>query len=156
MKKIKTKMTCDVCWPQFVDRQDNGCRSSLSRRNTLLPGEVVLSRMANKLYAFRNGDFNVDLGRKRGDKRFRGDRGSPTGHDDIISPGKPIPHIACSPWNSEGEGEFFKSHCEFSMLTDSYARAPWRIEFRSSSNFHRGLGNAEGSFNCSLSTCHKS
>lgn len=147
-------MTCDVCWPQFGHREDNGCWSSLPRRNTLFPGEVMLSRMANELYAFWNRDFNMNLRSKRGDKGFRGDRGSPAGHNDIISPGKPIPHIACSPRNSEGKGKFFKSHCEFSMLTDSYTRAPWRIEFRSSSNFHRGLSNAEGSFNCSLSTCH--
>lgn len=147
-------MTCDVYWPQFGHREDDGCWSSLPGRNTLFPGKVMLSRMANKLYAFWNRGFNMNLWSKRGEKGFRGDRGSPASRDDIISPGKPIPHVACSPRNSEGKSEFFKSYCEFSMLTDSYAQAPWRTEFRSSSNFHRGPSNAEGSFNCSLSTCH--
>lgn len=65
-------MTCDVCWPQLGHRKDDGCWSCLPRRNTLFPGEVMLSRMANKLYAFWNGDFNMNLWSKRGDKRFRG------------------------------------------------------------------------------------
>lgn len=59
--KNNRKITCDVCWSQFSDRQHDGCGCGLSGGDTLLPGEVMLSRVAHKLDAFWNGDFNVNL-----------------------------------------------------------------------------------------------
>lgn len=93
-------MTCDVCWTQFSDRQHDGCRCSLSRSNTLLPGKVMLSRVANELYAFWNGDFNMNL-QEEGRGEIRNKRCPLTGHNCIIPPGTPLCYLACSPQSSE-------------------------------------------------------
>ena len=81
--------TCDVCWPQFGERQHDGCWCSLSRSNTLLPGKVVLSRVADKLDAFRNGDFNMNLWGARSGER------EGTNHRKLIFSDRPQWHHFC-------------------------------------------------------------
>lgn len=68
----------------------------------------------------------------------------------------PPSHRAFSSKPPKARENILNHNVNFPCRLTHASRAPRRIKFHSSSNFHRGLGNAAGSFNCSLSTCHKS
>lgn len=138
-KCLLIPITCDVCRPQFSDRQYNGCGCSLSRSNALLPGQVMLSRMANKLYAFWNWDFYMNLWqerrgeerkgeKRRGERQIRGNWCPLTGHNAIISAGAPLPHIACCLKSFESKGKQFLNHIvNFPWWLTHASQAPWEL-----------------------------
>lgn len=107
--------TCDVSRSQFREGQNNGCGSSLSWCDTLLPGEVVPPRMANKLDALWNWYFNMNLWERGEERRGESDRATVTSS----LPATPPPSYSVFPSKLWKQGRIFKSHCEFSMLTDS-------------------------------------
>lgn len=95
---------------------------------------------------------NTGHEKSRLDRPFKSSWFPVTARHYIICAGTPLPHIACSPKSAEYFFLLWIFHAAWLMLLQT----PWRTEFRSSSNFHRGLNNAQGSINCSLFTCHKS
>lgn len=133
-------MTCDVCGPQFSHRQYNGRGCSLSRSNALLPGKVMLSRMANKLYTFWNWDFYMNLWEERREERqIRGNLCPLTGHNDIISAGTPLPHVACSLKSFESKGKQFLNHIvNFPWWLTHASQAPWELSITHRPDFTEG------------------